>query len=106
LSSRPDEEHHELLISERPEAKKNISQISFRVESLNELKDFYRHLQEKAVPIDRIRTHGHSISIYCYDPEKNMIEIYWPTGLDVVGPIAKPVELERPEEEILKSHLA
>ena len=105
LSSRPDEEHHELLISERPEAKKNISQISFRVESLNELKDFYRHLHERAVPIDRIRTHGHSISIYFYDPEENLIEIYWPTGRDVPAPIGMPVDLNLSEEEILKSHL-
>jgi catechol-2,3-dioxygenase len=106
LSSRPDEEHHELLISERPEAKKNISQISFRVESLNELKDFYRFLQERDIPIDRVRTHGHSISIYCYDPEENLIEIYWPTGRDVPAPLGKPVDLNLSEEEIIKSHLA
>jgi len=105
LSSRPDEEHHELLISERPDAKKNISQISFRVDSLKELKDFFRFLQERDIPIDRVRTHGHSISIYCFDPEENVIEIYWPTGLDVTGPIAKPVELGLSEEEILKAHL-
>jgi len=35
-----------------------------------------------------------------------MIEIYWRTGLDVTGPIAKPVELGLSEEEILKAHLA
>ena len=105
LSSRPEEEHHELLISERPEEKKNISQISFRVESLAELKEFHYYLKERKARIDRIRTHGHSISIYLYDPEDNMIEIYWPTGLDIPGPIAKPVDLDLPEERILRAHL-
>lgn len=49
--------------------------------------------------------HGHSISIYLHDPEGNLIELYWPTGLDVKGPIGKPVDLSRSEEEILKAHL-
>lgn len=106
LSSRPDEEHHEILMSERPEAKRIISQISFRVDSLEELKEFYRFFEEKAVPIQSTRTHGHSISIYLHDPEENLIEIYWPTGLDVEGPISKPVDLSRSREDVLKAHLA
>jgi len=105
LSSRPEEEHHELLISERPEEKRIISQISFRVDTLEELKEFYGFLREKKIPIDRIRTHGHSISIYLHDPEGNVIELYWPTGLDVQGPIGRPVDLSRSREEILKAHL-
>jgi len=105
LSSRPAEEHHELLISERPEAERIISQISFRVETLNELRDFHHELQQRKIPIDRIRTHGHSISIYFHDPEGNLIEIYWPTGLDVQGPVAKPVDLDLPAEAIVRAHL-
>lgn len=106
LSARPDEEHHELLISERPEEKRIISQISFRVEQLAELKEFHALLQSKNVPIERIRTHGHSISLYLNDPEGNLIEIYWPTGIDVPGPVSKPVDLSRSEAEILKAHLS
>jgi len=105
LSSRPDEEHHELLISERPEAERIVSQISFRVENLDELRHFYSELQQRKIPIDRIRTHGHSISIYFHDPDGNLIEIYWPTGLDVQGPIAKPVDLNLSVEQILQAHL-
>lgn len=105
LSSRPEEEHHELLISERPEEQRIISQISFRVENLDELRDFHRELQQQKIPIDRIRTHGHSISIYFHDPDGNLIEIYWPTGLDVKGPVAKPVDLGRSQQEILRAHL-
>jgi hypothetical protein len=47
----------------------------------------------------------HSISIYLHDPEGTLIEIYWVTGLDVKGPIGKPVDLSQPKEEILKAHL-
>ncbi len=105
LSSRPEEEHHELLISERPEEKKNISQISFRVGSLEDLKDFYRSLREKGVPIQSTRTHAHSISIYLHDPEGNLIELYWATGVEVKGPVGKPVDITLSKEEILKAHL-
>jgi len=106
LSSRPKEEHHELLISERPEEKRNISQIAFRVESLQDLKDYHRFLLNKKVPIQRIRSHGHSISIYFHDPEGNLIELYWATGLEVKDPIGKSVDLNLPEKEILKAHLS
>lgn len=105
LSSRSKEEHHEILISERPEEKRNISQISFRVESLQDLKDFHRFLREKGVAIQSTRTHGHSISIYLNDPEGNLIELYWATGLHVKGPLGKPVDLALSQEEILKAHL-
>jgi len=105
LSSRPEEEHHELLISERPEEQRIISQISFRVESLKELKEFCRFFQAKGISLDRARTHGHSISLYLHDPEGNQIEIYWPTGLDVKGPVSKPVDLSWSKEALLKAHL-
>jgi catechol-2,3-dioxygenase len=105
LSARPQEEHHELLISERPEEYRNISQISFRVDTLEVLRDYHRYLKEKKIFIDRVRTHGHSISIYLQDPEGNVIEIYWPTGLDVEGPVGKPVDLDLSREEILQAHL-
>jgi len=104
LSARPAEEHHEILISERPNATKIISQISFHVESLEELREFYRYLVEKEIPIDRVRTHGHCISVYFYDPEENLVEIYWTTGKDGGG--TKPVDLNLPDDEILKAHLS
>ncbi|MBI4529346.1 MAG: VOC family protein [Deltaproteobacteria bacterium] len=106
LTSRPDEEHHELLISERPEEKRMISQIAFRVNSLEDLKEFSRFFEDKKIPIQSTRTHGHSISIYLHDPEANLIEIYWVTGLDVKGPISKAVDLSRSREEILAAHLS
>jgi catechol-2,3-dioxygenase len=106
LSARPEEEHHEILMSERPQEKRIISQISFRVESLEELKEFHRFLGSKGIPIQSLCSHGHSISIYLHDPEGNTIEIYWPTGLEIRGPIRKPVDLALSKEEILKAHLS
>ena len=76
------------------------------MESLQDLKDYYRFLLNKDVPIQSIRSHGHSISIYFHDPEGNLIELYWATGLEVKSPIGKPVDLNLSEEEILKAHLS
>ena len=98
-------EHHELLIAPgRQEGMTNtIQQISFRCASLSDVKEFYRIFLERNVPIQRIVTHGNTVSIYFEDPDGNSVEVYWPTGIDVPQPFGKPVDLTRTEDEILAS---
>src|SRR5215813_2125948 len=96
-------EHHELLIAPgRQEGTTNtIQQSSFRCASLGDIKEFYRVFLERNVPIQRIVTHGNTVSIYFEDPDGNSVEVYWPTGIDVPQPFGKPVDLTTTEDEIL-----
>jgi catechol-2,3-dioxygenase len=96
-------EHHELLIAPgRQDGTANtIQQISFRCASLADVKDFYRLFLERKVPIQRIVTHGNTVSIYFEDPDGNSVEVYWPTRIDVPQPFGKPIDLTKSDEEIL-----
>ena len=101
MSARPQEEHHELLLARDPERGTLVNQVSFYCGSLAELKEFYRRFQENNVPIQRIVTHGIAVGIYVLDPEDNTVEVYWPTGVKWHQPFSRPMDLTRPDEEIL-----
>jgi catechol-2,3-dioxygenase len=96
-------EHHELLIAPgRQDGMTNtIQQISFRCASLADVKDFYRTFLERQIPIQRVVTHGNTVSIYFEDPDGNSVEVYWPTRIDVPQPFGKPIDLTKSNEEIL-----
>jgi Glyoxalase/Bleomycin resistance protein/Dioxygenase superfamily len=78
-----------------------IQQISFRCATLKDVKDFYRVFVDKEVPINRVVSHGNTVSIYAQDPDGNSVEVYWPTGIDVPQPFGQPMDLTKSEEEIL-----
>ena len=70
LSARPDEEHHELLLSGGRNADEDvqlIGQISFHVDGVGELREFHGLLLQEGVAIDRVVTHGNTASIYFHD---------------------------------------
>ena len=75
--------------------------MSFIVESMGDLTDFYYRIQEEGYPIDRTVTHGISCSIYFYDPEDNRIELYYKTGYNVRQPLGEEIDLDESAQEIL-----
>src|SRR5829696_1101507 len=82
FSSRPDAEHHEFVIMPgrtAPSDTKLVQQISWHVESVDDLLAFHRVLQEEGVTVQREITHGIALAIYFLDPEGNTIEVYWST---------------------------
>lgn len=95
------EEHHELVLFLGRENGKIVQQISFRCDSLSEIKEFYKVFLEHKVPIIRTVSHGNAVGIYFEDPDSNPVEVYWPTGVDWTQPYSKPVDLTAPEEVIL-----
>ncbi len=104
LSSDPAASDHEIaLIQGRPddENPRLIDQISMRVETLTDLRDFYRRIQEKGYKLDRVVNHGSAIGCYFFDPEGNRCEVYWRTGKEVHPPYFKPIDLTRSDEEIM-----
>ena len=98
LTSRPEEESHEIAIFSNPE----FVHRAFKVESLTALKRFYQKIVGRGIPVAAQFLHGISFAFYFPDPEGNLIEVYWPTGLKYPQPSAQPIDLTKPEEELLR----
>jgi catechol-2,3-dioxygenase len=101
LSSRPDEEHHELLLAKNEERHTDPQQLSFIVGSLADLRTFYAQIVERGYSIDHVNNHGNAIGCYFRDPEDNRVEVYWHTGIDWPQPFSQPVDLALSEEELM-----
>jgi catechol-2,3-dioxygenase len=99
LSSRPREEsHHEVaMFSDR-----HLAHLAFQVRSLAALKQFYQKIVGRGIPIRFQFLHGVSFAFYFQDPEGNLIEVFWPTGLEYPQPYAQETHLTRTEEELMQ----
>jgi catechol 2,3-dioxygenase-like lactoylglutathione lyase family enzyme len=104
LSSHPDDEHHEVLLTTGrtvPIEAKLIQQISFRCPTLADVIAYWRRLVENNVKIMYTITHGNAIACYFFDPDDNICEVYWRTGLKARQGFLIGVDLNKPEEELL-----
>jgi catechol-2,3-dioxygenase len=106
MSSRPEEEHHEFLICGGRNVKDRdallLQQVSFRCDSLDDVIGFYQRLKERDVEFDMIVSHGNAVGLYFRDPEGNRCEVYWPTGLKARQPYLEMVNLDEPQDEIMR----
>jgi catechol-2,3-dioxygenase len=99
LSSRPDEESHDVALVAKPE----FAHIAFKVSSLAEFRSFHARVVEKNIPIKFAFNHRVSFAFYFDDPDGNVIEIYWPTGdLSQRQPYFEPLDLSQPDEALLE----
>lgn len=104
MSANPEHEHHEFALFRGRDVHGRamlINQISFKVKSLDDLKELHRRLQKENVKIDRFVSHGISLGLYFYDPEGNRVELYYKTGFKVPQPLSEPVDIEASNEELL-----
>jgi len=104
LSSDPERSDHEIALMEgRPSLDDPhlINQISMRVETLDDLRDFYRRIKAEDFEIVQLVTHVSAIGCYFRDPEGNTTEVFWLTGLPSWVNIGVPIDIERPDEEIM-----
>ena len=101
LSAQPEVEHHEFALLHDPSRHSDAQQISFTVGSLADLRVFHAQIKERALPIDRVVTHGNAFGCYFRDPENNQVEVYWHTGKDWPQPYAEPLDLTLSEAELL-----
>jgi len=97
LSSRPGEEHHEIAIFSNPD----LAHGAFKVDSLAALKRFFQKIVGRGIPIRFQFHHGISIAFYFPDPEGNLIEVYWRTGLEHPQPCAQECDLTKSEGELM-----
>lgn len=105
MSAHPDEEHHEFVIMKGRTGDASaqvIQQLSFKVDSLAELKEFHTVFKDEGVEIQRTVSHGNAFGMYATDPEGNTIEVYYKTGFPVPQPHGDPVDLDASEEELIE----
>ena len=77
-----------------------IQQISMRVDSLDDLRDFKRRIQAHGYQLDRIVTHASAIGCYFRDPENNPTEVFWLTGYQSWAQIGIPIDIDQSDEEV------
>ncbi len=105
FSADPETVDHEIaLVRGRPEGEKPklIHQISMRVETLDDLRDFRRRLVKEGYRIDEIVNHGSALGCYFFDPEGNRTEVFWLTGRPCWVPNADPIDIEQPDDVVMK----
>jgi len=104
MSANPDREHHEFVLMKgrvtRDDAKV-IQQISFIVNSVEDLKEYHQRLKAENITIERTVSHGNALGMYFFDPEGNRIELYYRTGFDVPQPHGDAIDLETSVDELL-----
>jgi catechol 2,3-dioxygenase-like lactoylglutathione lyase family enzyme len=101
--TRDPREHHQLVLASGRPADipfNVVNQVSFRVDSLETLRELHRGLaNEMAVDLGPV-THGNALSIYFHDPEKNRVEVLIDTPWYVPQPCRMPVDLALPDEDL------
>ena len=104
FSADPEACDHEIaLINGRPslEDPKWIQQISMRVDSLDDLRDFKRRILERGYQLDRIVSHASAIGCYFRDPENNPTEVFWLTGHTSWAQVGIPIDIDQPDEAVM-----
>jgi catechol-2,3-dioxygenase len=72
-------------VEERPGPKPGLHHLAFEMYSFEQLQGAARCVREHSLPLQGMRTGGPGcqLRLYFWDPEGNMIELYW--ALDQIG---------------------
>ena len=54
-----------------------LNHMAWRLERLDDLKEFYKQIKAAGQPIERIIDHGISLGIYLRDPDGNGVEVFY-----------------------------
>src|SRR5689334_5290815 len=101
----PREHHQVVLATGRPaDVGYNIvNQLSFRVDSLDTLRELQRGIaNESATELGPV-LHGNALSVYLHDPEKNRVELLIDTPWYVPQPCRLAIDLSLPDDELWAS---
>ena len=101
LSASPQQHHQLVLASSRAEGSAStVMQLSFKVQTLDHLREARRRALARGATRMRGLNHGNALSIYFADPEDNTVEVYLDTPWYVSQPHGDPLDLERPDADI------
>lgn len=101
LSGRSDQHHQLVLASSRGvDSPSTVMQLSFKVQTLDHLRQARRRALSLGATRMRGLNHGNAISIYCMDPEDNTVEVYLDTPWYVSQPHGDPLDLDQEDAAI------
>ena len=104
MSADPVSEHHEFVLMKgrvSSDDTNTIQQISFKVPTIQDLRDYHKRLLDEDVKVERIVSHGNAFGMYFFDPEGNRVELYYKTGFPVPQPHGDLIDLTRSDEELI-----
>jgi catechol-2,3-dioxygenase len=103
LTGSTDEHHQVVFVKGRTgePTTKILGQVSFRVETLADLRLFVSRAPGLGATELEARNHGNSWSIYFRDPEHNFIEMYVVTPWQVRQPWRVALDLDQSDEAIV-----
>lgn len=103
LSNDP-EIHHQMVFADgrADDVPSTINQLSFTVNSLDELRTMYRRVVAESVENLLPRNHGNAWSVYFDDPEGNNIEVYLDSPFHIPQPFGEFLDFEQSDDEIVK----
>ena len=104
MSSHPDGGHHEVRLWDNCMASGAVQcqPIEFRCETLAEVIGYWKRFVERGVDIFCTVTHGSTISCYLKDPDGNMLEVYWSTGLKARGGLLIGLDFKKSEQDLIQ----
>ena len=101
LSASPQQHHQLALASSRAAGSAStVMQLSFKVQTLDHLREARRRALARGATRMRGLNHGNALSIYFSDPEDNTVEVYLDTPWYVNQPHGDPLDLDRPDDEL------
>lgn len=104
MSVEPDTHHQVALASGRDPATKassTINQISFHLDSLEDLREMYLRVKDHGVKALKPLNHGVSWSVYFFDPEGNTVELYVDSPWYIGQPHGDLFDPTEPTDKIL-----
>jgi catechol-2,3-dioxygenase len=102
LTAAPGHHHQLVIVSGRsPEGVSTVNQLSFKLGDLDQLKTLFGRVREAGIAPIRQVSHGNALSFYFADPEENQVEVYIDTPWYIPQPHGAPIDLTRPNEEIV-----
>jgi catechol-2,3-dioxygenase len=110
MSRDPDDHHQVVLATGRPanmplntandQFGPSINQISFKLGSMDDLREIHKRLQAWGTSHIFPANHGIAWSVYSHDPEGNNLEFFVDTEWYVHQPFLVPLELDKTDAEI------
>jgi catechol 2,3-dioxygenase len=92
--------HHQLVLAVG-EPVTVMQQLSFKVNTLDQLRAVAKRASDYGVEGFRPWDHGNAWSVYFFDPQGNLVEVYMDTIFHVAQPHGRALDLGLSDQEIL-----